>query len=228
MQSDKRNKYKSKILESLTDSPFGQTIKEISEKTGFHRNTISKYVAILEGEGILDKKEISAAKVYFRRKREYIKKSLARTFMQGIVYAVRSEFPNQEKALKEIGRKILNRFQFSIGEAYLKEFEKLRGISDPQIQLKLFKEFYNSFDFFQDDLDISIVELNKKKVIYRIKDSEFIGTSEDFIYFYYIVCGITEEIYLRNMNLKILCNVENIHISNDKEESSIDISLEIQ
>ncbi len=98
----------------------------------------------------------------------------------------------------------------------------------PQSQLKIFKDFYNSFDFFQDDLDILIIELHRNKIIYRIRNSEFLGTSDYFIYFYYIACGITEEIYLRNMNLKILCNVENIHISNDEEESSIDISLEIQ
>jgi hypothetical protein len=72
------------------------------------------------------------------------------------------------------------------------------------------------------------VELSPHKVVYRIKNSEFLADSDDFIYYFYIVCGITEGVYYRGLDVKITCNIENIQISNNKEESFVDISLEIQ
>ena len=94
------------------------------------------------------------------------------------------------------------------------------------LELKLFKEFYNSYDFFQEDLDISLVELHQNKIICRLKNSEFLNN--DFLYFFYIACGIIEGIYLQNLNRKVICNVEKIHISSKSDESFIDISLEIK
>ena len=42
------------------------------------------------------------------------------------------------------------------------------------------------------------------------------------------MCGITEGVYLRNLNMKVECNVGDFHISRDKKESFIKISLEIK
>ena len=87
-------------------------------------------------------------------------------------------------------------------------------------------EFYNYFDFFQDEIDISIVELQVNRIVYRLSNSEFL--TDSFIYFIYVACGITEGIYRLNVNIKVECNVEKIKISANKEESYIDISLEIK
>ncbi len=64
METNNKNNYKAKILNVLDDSTFGLTITEIADKTRFHRNTVSKYVNVLEAEGLLNKKEISAARIY--------------------------------------------------------------------------------------------------------------------------------------------------------------------
>lgn len=223
-----KNDYKSKILNTLSDSASGLTITEISNKTGIHRNTVSKYLGILEAEELVNKKDIGAARLYYSKKRKYIRKKLVNKFIQALLYAFKSKFPNEEELIKEIGLKLLDHFEFSLGDAYRKVIEKLRKSSDPQANLKLFKEFYNSFDFFQDDIDISILELHKNKVLYRIKNSEYLDHSEDFIYFFYVMCGMTEGIYLRNLDMKVICSVEDIHISRNKKESFIDLSLEIQ
>ena len=223
-----KNDYKSKILNTLSDSTSGLTITEISSKARIHRNTVSKYLGILEAEELVNKKDIGAARLYYSKKRKFIRKKLVNKFLQALLYALKSKLPNKEDLCKEVGLKLLDHFEFSLGEAYRKVIEKLRKISDPQAYLKLFKEFYNSFDFFQDDIDISILELYKNKVLYRIKNSEYLDHSEDFIYFYYVMCGMTEGIYLRNLNMKVECKVEEIHISSNKKESFIDLSLEIQ
>jgi len=223
-----KNDYKSRILNTLSDAVSGLTIIEISKKTEIHRNTVSKYLGILEAEELVKKKDIGAARLYFSKKRKYIRKKLVNNFIQALLYALKSKYPNNEQIFKEVGSKLLDHFQFSLGRAYRKEIVKLRKISDPQAYLKLFKEFYNSFDFFQDDLDISIVELQKDKIIYRIQNSEYLDNSDDYIYYFYVVCGITEGIYLRNLNMKVVCNVGDFHISKNKKESFVEIALEIK
>ena len=136
-----KNEYKSKILDTLSDSASGLTITEISSKARIHRNTVSKYLGILEAEELVNKKDIGAARLYYSKKRKFIRKKLVNTFIQALLYALKSKFPNEEDLFKEIGLKILDHFEFSLGDAYRKAIEKLRKISDPQAYLKLFKEF---------------------------------------------------------------------------------------
>ncbi len=223
-----KNNYKSKILNKLADSASGLTITELSNRVKIHRNTTSKYLSILEAESLVTKKDIGKARLYFSKKRKYLRKNLVNSFIQALLHALKNKYPNDEKIFKEVGLGILDDFHFSLGDAYIKQLEKVKGNFDAKTYLTLFEELYNSLDFFQDDLDISIVELNQNKVIYRIKNSEYLENSGDYTYYFYIVCGITEGIYLRNLDVKVLCNVEKTHITNNNEDSFIDISLEIQ
>jgi DNA-binding transcriptional ArsR family regulator len=225
MNKLKKNDYKSKILETLDDFPSGLTITEISEKTGAHRNTVSTHLRTLESERLVSKKEIGPAHLYFSRRREYLSKELVNSFLKALLSALKSKFPNRESIFKEIGHQILNNFDFPIGNAYIEEFKKARKTKDPINQLKLFEKFYNSYDFFQDDINISIQELRNDKAVFRLSNSEYLKESDEFLYFFYIACGITEQIYLLNLNKEVRCDVEKIYISNKNEESHIDISI---
>ncbi len=53
------------ILSHLTRSTWGLTIEEISDQTGYHRNTVSKYLMILEAMGLVDYKTYGKTKVWF-------------------------------------------------------------------------------------------------------------------------------------------------------------------
>lgn len=44
---------KAEIMETVEKSDKDLSIKEIAEKTGMHRNTVSKYVTVLNAEGKL-------------------------------------------------------------------------------------------------------------------------------------------------------------------------------
>ena len=116
-------------------------------------------------------------------------------------------------------RSILLSYRSSICK-YLRDFI-LRS------ELTLFQHFYNSFDFFQDDLDIEIVELKNNRITFRVKNSDFLEPSGKFLYFFYIACGITEGIYLQNLNMEINCEIEEISISDETEVKYIDISLSL-
>lgn len=225
---DDKNDSKSKILNELEDSASGLTITQLAKEIEINRNTVSKYLGILEAEDLVRKKKIGKALLYLSTKRKYLRRSLVNSFIQALLHALKDNYPNEEETFKNVGRNLLDYFEFSLGDVYTKEFEKIKKTSNSEAYLQLFKEFYNSFDFFQDDLDLSLVELSSHKVRYRIKNSEFLDNSDDFLYYFYIVCGITEGIYSRGLEINIRCNVEDINISKSKKESYIDISLEMQ
>jgi DNA-binding transcriptional regulator YhcF (GntR family) len=228
MNGQKLNNYKRQILDILDDHPFGLSITEIAEKSEFHRNTVSKYMNILEAEKKVNKKRIGTASIYTTKKRKYLRRGLVVSFIQSLLKGLKHKFPNNEQKLKAIGREITKSFQFPIGNVYFDEFKKVRSSSDTLEKLKLFELFYNSFDFFQDDLEIEIIELNSHKVIYRIKNSDFLIENGAFNYFFYIMCGITEGIYLQNLELEVICDVVQFKLPDSKTEAFIDISLEIR
>ncbi|TFF98372.1 MAG: hypothetical protein EU547_01730 [Promethearchaeota archaeon] len=228
MSGDKLNNYKKTILDSLDGHPFGLCITEIAEKTKFHRNTISKYMNILEAENKVNKKRIGTASIYTTKKRKYLRRGLVVSFIQSLLKGLKHEFPNDPEKFKDIGREITKTFQFPIGDVYFNEFKKVRSSSDILEKLKLFELFYNSFDFFQDDLEIEIIELNNYKVIYRLRNSDFFQKNGEFNYFFHIMCGITEGIYLQNLNMQIKCDVNQIKYSDGKNGDFVDISLEMR
>jgi DNA-binding transcriptional regulator YhcF (GntR family) len=226
MKQEKKNNYKAVIIDKLEDHPFGLSITEISNKTSFHRNTVSKYMSILEAEGKVNIKKIGAARIYTTKKRKYLRRSLVVSFIQSLLLSLKNKFPKEEQTFKEIGKEITKNFQFPIGDIYIDEFKKVRNSSNYREKLKLFQLFYNSFDFFQDDLEIDILELNDNKIVYRMRKCEFFNKSGKFKYFFNILCGITEGIYLQNLNLEIDCNLERIYFS--EKDSYVDISLAIK
>ena len=225
MKSNNEKEYILRILDTISNAPSGLTITEISQKTNIHRNTVSKYLVKLETQNSVFKKEIGAAHLYFSRKREYLSRSLVNSFLKALLSALKEEFPNKEQEFKKIGHLICERFEFPITAPYLKEFANVRNITDSRTQLKLFQKFYNSYDFFQDDLEIIIQDLTKNRAIFRLLNVEFLDKKEDYVYFFYIACGITEWIYLKNLNQKVSCNIFDIHLTDDVYY--IDIILEI-
>jgi len=227
MSNNEKPNYRQQILATLEDFPFGLTIKEIANKTGFHRNTVSKYLSILEAEELVNKREIAAASVYYTKERKYIRKEMVVSFIKALLAGLKKTIPDQNEEFKEIGGIIIKEFHFPIGNTYIEEFKRAKKSSELIPKLKLFQHFYNSFDFFQDDLDIEIVELKNNKITFRLKNSEFLEPSGKFLYFFYIACGITEGIYLQNLNMEINCDVEDIVISTDQKERYIDISIQI-
>jgi len=123
----KKNEFKFNILNQLEDSASGLTITELSKKLNFHRNTVSKYLGILEAEGLVKKKDIGAALLYFSAKRKYLRRKLVNSFMKALLYGLKSNFPDNNEIFKNVGRILLDYFQFSLGDAYTKEFEKIKA-----------------------------------------------------------------------------------------------------
>ena len=121
----------------------------------------------------------------------------------------------------------IDQFEFPIGKSYIKEIEKVKTEGDARAQMEIFREFYNSFDFLQDDVEIIPIELSNNKAVYRYKNSEFFEDCDDYLYYYYIVCGLAEGLFMQYFNRKVNCRIINHKILENKEDSFVDISIEI-
>lgn len=53
------------ILKILRDAQFLLTIEEISQKAGITRQTTSKYLFYLEGRGMVKRRDVGAAKLFY-------------------------------------------------------------------------------------------------------------------------------------------------------------------
>ncbi|MFX0139852.1 MAG: hypothetical protein ACFFDN_39795, partial [Candidatus Hodarchaeota archaeon] len=113
--------------------------------------------------------------------------------------------------------------------------EKLKSIRYNRI-LKL---YYDVFGKFSPSLNLNIrnpiIELSVKKtpkgtnnkLILKFTNSEFLDDSNEFIYHFYISAGIIEEAWKREVNKNVKCDIEKIYVSKKKEDSFIELSIEI-
>jgi len=60
--------HKDKIEKLLKDNPQGLTIQELTDKTGLAWNTITKNLAMIEGAGNLNIREVGRAKLHSWKK----------------------------------------------------------------------------------------------------------------------------------------------------------------
>ncbi len=99
-----------------------------------------------------------------------------------------------------------------------------------RIFLESFKFFYSSYDIFQPNIDITILKIDQegKNATYRFKNSIFLEDTDNFVYHVYIICGISEGILNKAINRDVLCKVDQIYVSNKKEESFFDLTITIK
>jgi hypothetical protein len=59
------NRIKSKIIEALSRVPIGLTIEQLSDFTDAHRQTVAKYVLVLEAHGMLRRRRVGVAMLHY-------------------------------------------------------------------------------------------------------------------------------------------------------------------
>jgi len=58
-----------KILQVLKEAyPLDLPIEEVAKKSGIHRNTVAKYLAVLLAEGTIELRSVGKAKLYRLKK----------------------------------------------------------------------------------------------------------------------------------------------------------------
>ena len=93
----------------------------------------------------------------------------------------------------------------------------------------MFGKFYPSLNIIQPTIKLSTRKKEStNQFILRLTNSEFLESPNKFIYHYHIVAGLIEAIWKKKINRDILCNVETLHVSDDKEHSYIEFSIEVE
>lgn len=211
------------------NNPSGLTKTDIAKGTGFSRNTVSKYISILEDKDEIYKKKVGAYNLYFSKKQAFFPKRIALSYYKAIIAGIKNHYSDEKEKLKQIGRDSVKYIDFDQSEKSKKQLEGIRGNPIIKLYFEAFRKFYPSFDLMQPNIKISepIIQNSGKKAVYRFTNSEFIRDSEDFIYHFYIIAGIIEQQFSCLFNRNINCNVEKINISHEKEESYVDISITV-
>jgi len=217
------------ILESIRDNPGGVTVSDIANFTKFSRNTVSKYVSILELKKQIFSKKVGAYKLFFALKKSYIPFKTAISYYKALLSKIKKYYPNIEEMAKKIGKEAMKDIKFSFGPNVYKQLKTLKDHPISRIHLESFKNFYPVYDIFQPNIEISILKIDQeeKSATYRFKNSLFLENSDDFIYHIYIMCGITEGILNMVLKTEVICNIEQVYISNEKENSFFDISIKM-
>jgi len=214
-------------LQSVRNHPSGVTITDIADLLGFSRNTVSKYINILELKNKIYKKKVGAYSLYFSSEESYLPNSLILSYYKAFLKGLRKNFPNKEEVFKNIGRNQANMIKFSFSPNIYKQLKSLKGHPVSKIHLEMFKEFYSAYDIFQPNVEISILDVDPEgqKAVYRFKNSVFLDDNDLYIYHIYLMTGITQTILEKELGRDVICKVENYHISDDKRDSYFDISI---
>jgi hypothetical protein len=203
---------------------------DIAKKTNFSRNTISKYVSVLELKNKIHKRKVGAYNLLFSIKKAYFPKEIISSYYRALLAGLKKKFPDSEEIFKDIGRESLEFIDFSFGPTVRKGLKSLRNVPITRIYFEAFSKFYPSYDILQPSIEIyePIMDESNNRAIYRFKNSEFLEDSDEFIYHFYIVCGIIEALWEREVGRPIECNVEKVNIGNSKDDSFYEISIEIK
>lgn len=222
--------YEEEILQYIDSNPTGVTIADINKNLNFARNTITKYLSILEAKNQVQFKKWGRNKVYQSTDRSVIPRKFIQSFIKGAFLSLKKKFPKIDAFIKDMGKDISNFMFESLEGSLLDELSSMKEQDDTLSILKSFEQFYPNFDFFQDEFTINLIKLDipKKYAEYRFKDSEFIGSTEDYIYYFHAMCGVLEGFAKKFFKSEIECNVIETHISKNEKESYVDISIQLK
>jgi len=176
---------------------------------------------------------VGAYSLYFSSEENYLPNSLVLSYYKVLLKGLKENFPDKEgDFFKELIKSNFEDIEFTFSPKVYKSLKYLKKHPISQlskIHLEVFKEFYPTYDIFQPDIDISILEIDPKgnKAVYRFKNSVFVEDNDNYIYHVYFMLGLTEGILERETGKDIECNLVNFHIAGEKEDSYFDISIVI-
>ncbi len=218
----------SKVLNFITEHPSGVTIKDISYELKLSRDSVRKHVIILEKQNKIFETKFGAYTLFKSSEAKFVPKKFMVSFYKALLKDLKKKFPNNERTFKEIGRNIFGDVKFPISKHIIKRLEDFKTSPLKQLHFEVFKNAFPSYYIFE-PIHISDPKIDSsgKKGIFRFKNSEFLNNS-DSLYHFYLISGMIETKMSDDLGVPIKCNIEKIHISDKKEDSYVDISIEFK
>ncbi len=228
MAVEKEEKFEDKIMECLLNNNYGLTVAAIAKKINASRNTVYRYLGILEAKDIVFRKEIGRYNLYFSKEGRQISREIVSSFYKGLLIALSKEFPNAPSKFKEIGR-IISKYvvlpfdyenfdQFIGSEELLKkEFIEVLGIIRPYISLLHDRIILKDI----------VLEENAKRIIIHFVNSDMLQNQEEGINHFYLLTGFIEAKIKFLFNINVKCEILDYKISREDNENYIKFSIEL-
>ena len=86
MNSKSKRNFEQEIVDCLIDNNYGMTVLGIAEKIGVSRNTVYRYIGILEGKNEVFKREVGTYKLYYSKEARLISRKIILTFYKFLGY----------------------------------------------------------------------------------------------------------------------------------------------
>ena len=153
---------------------------------------------------------------------------------KAIFLTMKNIFPNKEQLYKEFGKELQKHFDYRYSKGFfsnnIKKKIALKDIKDYKPHFEYFIEVFNAFNVLQDTVQVTHIkyENNYKMATFRFTNSEFFETNDDYIFYFYMIAGIIETYLGDELDRNVTSNIIDIHVSDKKEESYVDISIEIE
>jgi len=209
---DRTKNFSDLILRALLENPSGLTITDIADNIKACRNTVSKYIGILEAKKKVVSKEIGAYKLYFSAERTLIPKKIMLAYYTGLLTSIKSQIKNKEK-FKEIGKEIAKhiKFVYSFPPPDTSGKEKVQIYKE---YLRFMKKILTHIDIIYEKKPKVKMEIIENGVIFFISNIEIFEKSKELDYHYYIASGVIEILGSKGLKRDIQCDVEEIDVEN--------------
>ncbi len=200
---------------------------------GYSKNTVSKYIAVLEATNKIYTKSVGRYKLYFSTKKTFISREIIIPMYKALYKAIKEIFPFQEEKYKEIGRELQNNFNYRYSKRFFKDEETRRKavkhIKNFKPHFDYFIEVFNAQNVLQDTIQVNLIryENNNKRGLFRFTNSDFLESTDDHIFHFYMIAGIIESYLGSELDREIRCDILDVNISKKKEECYVDMSIDI-
>ena len=221
--------YKQEILDSLNENVFGMTVTDISNETNISRNTVYRYLGILESKGKIYNRKVGTYNLYFSKKKSFLFKDGILSFFKGLLSNLKQEFPNKEKTFKDFGMNMADSIEVPFTVKGREHLEELKSFSDSKI-LETIGYWLPFFNILFDSIDISKMEIDREKRIahYTFVNSDMLKITDDYIYYFYLIIGLIERKLSKYSGRVIKCEVEEYDIQDKGENSYIKVRMMIE
>ena len=200
---------------------------------GYSKNTVSKYIAVLEATNKIYKQSIGLYKLYFSTKKTFISREIIIPMYKALFKAIKEIFPFQEEKYKEIGRELQNNFNYRYSKRFYKNEEirrkSVKDIKDFKPHFDYFIEVFNAQNILLDTVQVNLIryENNNMRGCFRFSNSDFLDLTDEHIFYFYMIAGILESYLGSELDREIRCNILDVNISKQKEECYVDMSIDI-
>lgn len=200
---------------------------------GYSKNTVSKYIAVLEATNKIYKKSVGLYKLYFSTKKTFISREIIIPMYKALFKAIKKIFPFQEEKYKEIGRELQNNFNYRYSKGFFKNEEtrrrSVKNIKDFKPHFDYFIEVFNAQNILLDTVQVNLIryENNNMRGCFRFSNSDFLDLTDEHIFYFYMIAGILESYLGSELDREIRCNILDVNISKQKEECYVDMSIDI-